>query len=122
MSRDLGELQRAMAELVRTGTTTSPDDYATRVQDSAGLEVLRECVAEWRELLVRRACPLTSAALDTRGELASTVRRLLRRQCPPFLHELALAFLDEARDSDPQLADVATFEAEMIRVYSGADR
>jgi hypothetical protein len=120
VSRNLADLQRAMAELVRTGKTTSRDDYAFRVQDSGGLEVLRECIAEWRELLVRRACPLTAAALEKRGELGGTVRNLLRHYCPPFLHDLALAFLDEVRNSDSELADVAAFEAEMIRVYSGA--
>lgn len=114
MSRDLAALQRAMAELVRTGGSAADDPYVAAVRESLGLAVLRECIAEWRELVLRRACPLTVARMEGRGAFAPSVRRLLKRECPPFLRDLALAFLaDAAADSD--LRDVADFEAEMIR-------
>ncbi|HEX6085908.1 MAG TPA: hypothetical protein VF266_15350 [Thermoanaerobaculia bacterium] len=119
MTRDLATLQREMAELIRGGAPPSGDAYLAGVQQSAELKVLRECIAEWRELVLRRACPLTVELLRARGTFEPAVRRLLRRACPPFRHELALAFLAEvAADADPRLAQVAAFEAEMIRLHN----
>jgi hypothetical protein len=46
MIRDLAALQRAMAELVRTGQSASADPYVASVRASRGLRVLRECIAE----------------------------------------------------------------------------
>lgn len=113
MTRDLAALQGAMAELVRTGRSSSSDPYVASVETSRGLRVLRDCIAEWRELILRRACPLTSASLESRGAFQPAVRRLLERECPAFLSELALAFLGEVQDEEP----VAAFEAEMIRAH-----
>ena len=110
MSRDLGALQRAMAELIRTGGSASGDPYVAAVRTSRGLHVLRDCIAEWRELVLRRACPLTTARLESRGAFGPAVRRLLERECPAFLRDLALAFLAEAAAEEP----VAAFEAKMI--------
>jgi hypothetical protein len=119
MIRDLTTLQRAMAELIRTGTRPSDDPYLAAVEQSTGLDVLRDCIAEWRELILGRACPLTVSLLQSRGELAPAVRRLLRRECPPFHHELALAFLEDvAADADPRLQRIAAFEAAMIRQHN----
>ncbi len=114
MSRDLAALQIAMAEVVRTGTSVSSDPYVEKVCSSHGLHVLRDCIAEWRELVLRRACPLTVARLESRGAFSPAVRRLLERECPAFLRELALAFLDDVAAEEP----VAAFEARMIREYS----
>lgn len=113
MSRDLAALQQSMAELVRTGGSSSGDPYVATVRTSPGLQVLRECIAEWRELVLRRACPLTTARLETTGAFAPAVRRLLERECPAFLRDLALAFLAGVA-ADPDLRDVADFEAAMI--------
>jgi hypothetical protein len=128
MTRDLPALQRAMAELVRSpssegnrSTTEDREDtntYVDIVRASPGLEVLRRCIVEWRLLLLRRACPLTAGALEGSGEFEDAVESLLERTCPPLLRELALEFLDEVRDRHPHAADVAGFEAEMIRAYS----
>ncbi len=114
MTRDLAALQTAMAELVRTGTSPSADPYVERVRASRGLRVLRDCIAEWRELVLRRACPLTSASLESRGAFSPAVRRLLKRECPQFLSDLALAFLDEVQAEEP----AAEFEARMIREHN----
>lgn len=54
MKRDLAALQSAMAELIRTGASRSADPYVVAVRDSRGLRVLRECIAEWREVVLRR--------------------------------------------------------------------
>jgi hypothetical protein len=111
VTRDLGALQTAMAELVRTGSSASGDPYVTTVRDSRGLRVLRECIAEWRELVLRRACPLTTAQLESRDAFSPAVRRLLERECPAFLRDLALAFLDDVRHEAP----IAEVEARLIR-------
>ena len=131
MTRDLAALQRAMAELVlsvssvssvvdrfTTEDTEGTEDYVEIVRRSNGLEVLRRCIVEWRLLLLRRACPLTAGALESSGEFEEAVESLLQRTRPPFLRELALDFLDEVRDRHPHVADLAGFEAEMIREYS----
>ncbi len=110
MNRDLGALQRAMAELIRTGASGSANAYVAVVRKSDGLRVLRDCIAEWRALVLRRACPLTAARLESRGAFEPAVRRLLERECPQFLRELALAFLAEVADEEP----VAKVEARMI--------
>ena len=111
MSRDLAALQSAMAELVRTGDSASADPYVAMVRSSRGLRVLRNCIAEWRELVLRRACPLTTERLESRDAFRPAVRRLLERECPAFLSELALAFLEDVGDEEP----IAAFEARMIR-------
>jgi hypothetical protein len=118
MSRDLAAMQQAMAELIRTGDSTSDDAYVAAVRSSAGLRILRECIAEWRELVLRRACPLTTARLRSRGTFEAAVRRLLERECPPFLRDLALTFLEDVAAAEPELRAVAEFEARMIRASS----
>jgi hypothetical protein len=137
MTRDLAALQRAMAELVLSASSVSSvasvssvvdrfttedtedaESYIDSVRGSTGLEVLRRCIVEWRLLLLRRACPLTAGALESTGQFEEAVECLLERTRPPFLRELALDFLDEVRERHPHVADVAGFEAEMIREYS----
>ena len=114
MSRDLAATQRAMAELIRTGNSTSDDAYVATVRASTGLHVLRDCIAEWRELVLRRACPLTTARLRSRGTFEAAVRRLLERECPAYLQDLALTFLEDVAAEEPELKAVAEFEARMI--------
>ena len=110
----LAETQRALAELIRTGRSSSEDPYVATVRQSTGLHVLRDCIAEWRELVLRRACPLTAARLRSRGTFEAAVRRVLERECPAFLQDLALAFLEDVAKEEPELKGIAEFEAKMI--------
>jgi hypothetical protein len=121
MSRDLAALQLELAALIRTGRTTSSDPYVQETARSTGLAVLRDCITEWRELVLRQAAPLTASVLDRKGELRDAVRELLERECPPFTEDLALAFLDQVRERcNPFLGTIAEFEAAMIRSHHGA--
>jgi hypothetical protein len=115
MTRDLKSLQRHLAELVRHGACASEDEWLTSVAQSTGLLVVRECVAAWRELILRRTCPLTSARLEARGEFRAAVARLLRREGPMYFRDLALAFLtDAATHDDPAVSDAAMYERDEI--------
>jgi len=103
-----------MAELIRTGDSTSNDAFVATVRASTGLHVLRDCIAEWRELVLRRACPLTTARLRSRGTFEAAVRRLLERECPAYLQDLALRFLEDVAATEPELRGIAEFESKMI--------
>ena len=59
--------------------------------------------------------PLTTTRLRSRGTFETAVRRLLERECPPFLRDLALTFLEDVAAAEPELRAVAEFEARMIR-------
>jgi len=122
MTRDLAELQRNLTELVRTGACASDDAWLADVARSTGLLVVRECVAAWRELILRRTCPQTAARLEARGEFRAAVARLLRRECPMYFRELALAFLAEAvAHDDPVVAEAAAYErGEIVRAVLAA--
>ncbi len=121
MSRELKTMQRALAELIRTGRASSDDPYVRQVAASTGLAVTRDCIAAWRELLIRDACPLTARLLERRGELSAAIRELLADECPPYIEYLALAFLRRRfNDRDHLVAAVAQFEAAMIESHRGA--
>ena len=115
MTRNLEILQRHLADLVRSGACASDDAWLANVAQSTGLLVVRECVAAWRELILRRACPLTAARLEARGEFRPAVARLLRRECPMYFRDLALAFLgDASTHADPAVSDAALYERDQI--------
>lgn len=120
MSVDLAALQRGLADVLRGGDPPADDAYVHEVAQSQGVVVVREILRSWRELMIRRACPMTVVLLQQRDLFQDALSVFLRHGSPPSIDEIALVFLDLAADSaDPLLAAVAQFERAMIRTCHG---
>ena len=112
---ELAALQRGLASLIR-GEGPPDDVYLRAVAESPRLRIVRDVIAAWRDLLLRRAAPLTTRVLDERGRLGDALARIACRPESPFVEDLAASFLaDYEGDDDPLVAEVARFEREMIR-------
>ncbi len=119
---NLARLQRDLAAMIRGEAVASPDAYIASVAASPGLEATREIIASWRELLLRRACPLTVALLEQRGRLSSAFADLGGRHLSAYIEAAACAFLDRfLDDGDALLASVAQFERAVIGARQGSD-
>lgn len=111
---DLASLQRGLASLIR-GEAVPDDPYLRDVAGSPRLRIVREVIAAWRDLLLRRAAPLTTRVLEERGRLDDALARIASRPESPFIEDLAVSFLaDYEADDDPLVAEIARFEHEMI--------
>jgi hypothetical protein len=127
MVMELVYLQRAMAHLVRVGMVAAcpaePEfaQYLHAVSRSTGLKVMREVVREWRYLLLRQGCPLTSGALLGIGCFESSVEQFMAEQpLHPLAQHLAADFMTwvgHRRDDD--IASIASFEQALIAVRRG---
>ena len=119
---NLAHLQRDLAALIRGETIDAGDGYVASAAASTGLEVTREIIASWRELLLRRACPLTFALLVQRGRLDVALRELAARHLSSYVEAAACTFLAAfAGDADPLVAAVARFESAVIETRHGSD-
>ena len=117
---NLPRLQRELAALIRGEEVAGEDDYTASVAGSCGLQVTREVIASWRELLLGRACLLTIALLEQRGRLTAAMRDLAGRHLPAYTEAAACSFLDQfANDADALVAAVARFELAAIEARYG---
>jgi hypothetical protein len=122
VSLQLRELQHQLLHLVRSGQTDSDDAYVEQVAGSEGLEAVREIAASWNRFSMGRLCPLTCRLLDQRGELESAIAQLSATDLfSASIEDLATVFLAQCSDhqSAPVVADVARFEAAVLRLYAG---
>ena len=120
MSVDLAALQRGLANVLRGSAPPPGDAYVAEVAESQGIVVVREILRSWRELLLRRACPMTVVLLDQRDLFQDALSVFLTQGSPPSIDEMALVFLDiSAESADPLLSAVAQFERAMIRTCHG---
>ena len=120
MSVDLAAMQRGLADVLRGGDPPAGDAYVSAVAESHGITVVREILRSWREVMIRRACPMTVVLLQQRDLFQDALSVFLRHGSPPSIDEIALVFLDLAAGSaDPLLAAVAQFERAMIRTCHG---
>lgn len=111
---ELASLQRGLASLIR-GESAPDDAYLRDVASSPRLRIVREVIASWRELLLRRSAPLTTRVLEERGRLGDALSRIACRPESPFMEDLATSFLaDYEEDTDELVAHIARFEREMI--------
>jgi hypothetical protein len=117
----LAVIQRGLAEVIRTGATTSGDEYVRSVVGSDRVDLLREIVLWWRTFGVQRACPLTSRLLLRQDRLDGVVAQFVAdHSISPYIEDLAQTFVDSLRqDDDSLVAAVASFEAAIIRVKRG---
>lgn len=117
---NLARMQRELAALIRGEAVSGADDYTAAAASSVGLEMTRQIIASWRELLLRRSCLLTVALLEQRGRLAGALGDLAFRHLPAYGEAAACAFLDQfANDDDALVAAVARFELAAIDVRYG---
>ena len=120
-------LQRAMAHLVRVDMVAAcpaePDfaRYLHTVSRSTGLKVMREVIREWRYLLLRQGCPLTTGALAGADCFESSVEQYMSEQgLDPLAQNLAARFMTwVANRRDDDIASVARFEHALIDVRRG---
>jgi hypothetical protein len=124
---DLAAHQRALLELIESGTSRAPsgdrDDYIDDVAASKGLRVIRDIVVSWEAYDVRRSCPLTAIALSRRGRFEEAVRKVSFGDSSAFLESRATLFLDEvARDGDAVIGAIAQFERALMAVRHGDTR
>lgn len=123
----LESLQRSLAQLVRTGTVTERPaepvtaDYLQVVAGATGLRVMREVVHEWRLLLLRQGCPLTTGALIGEGAFVAAVGQFMREESlDPLAQSLASGFLVwAAKRRDDDIGSLAQFEHALIAVRRG---
>ncbi|HEY0143356.1 MAG TPA: hypothetical protein VGF48_20860 [Thermoanaerobaculia bacterium] len=112
---ELASLQRGLASLIRGERPGTEDCYLREVAGSPRLNIVRDVIASWRDLLLRRAAPLTTRVLDERGRLGDALARIACRPESPFVEDLAMSFLaDYEADDDSLVAEIARFEREMI--------
>ena len=124
----LKQLQQSMAQLVRAGSVIADaadpafEGYLQTVRVSAGLKVMREVVRDWRHLLLRQGCPLTTGALLGAGCFAQSIDRYMAAQVlDPLAQGLATQFMAwVAANRDDDIASVARFEQALINVRRGA--
>lgn len=127
MALDLQSLQRSLAQLVRNGRYTENwagptiAAYLSTVASSTGLRVMRQIASDWRQLLLRRACPLTSGALLAEGLFVTTIEQfVLEVPIPPLVQELSARFLERVADSRrDSTGSLARFEKALIAVRRG---
>ena len=117
----LAFVQRGLREVIRTGATTTDDEYLRSVAGSDQVELLREIVLWWRTFGVQRGCPLTSRLLNRQARLEEVVSRFVRdNSISPYVEDLAASFVTAVQaDEDPLVAAVASFEAALIRAKRG---
>ena len=118
----LDELQRQLAAAIRGEANGGPGDYVASVEESPGLIATREIIAAWRDLLLRRGCPLTVALLEQRGRLTAAFAELAHRHLSAYIEVASCEFLRRfERDADPLVAAVACFERAVIEARQGKE-
>lgn len=123
----LAEMQLALRDVLRkSGPRPSSDDpelstYLREVTTSGRVEILTQIMQSWRLYDVKRACPLTAAALQARGSWESTLEQFNAESHSPFVEQLASRFLDIASEHmDPLIASVARFERAYLAALRGS--
>jgi hypothetical protein len=123
---DLASQQRALLELVETGSlpaASADDPYLREVANSHGLRVVREIVARWETFDIRRSCPLTAAALDRSGRFDELVHASSFGDGGAFVESRSRLFLEEvARRESGVVGSVARFELALALVRRGDSR
>ncbi len=115
MSFDLAALQGQLASLVRGRRPNDAGDYIHTVSTSVGMEVMREIIVSWRDLILRRTCPLTAALLDHHGRLKGAIASLCTRPMPAYIDSMAAEFVAGfIDDADPLIAAAAQFEQAVL--------
>jgi len=120
---DLASHQRALLELIETGSLPSEaaeDPYLRKVAASQGLHVVREIVARWETFDIRRSCPLTAAALDRSGRFDELLAASSFASGGAFVESRSRLFLEEvARRENGVAGSVARFELALTLVRRG---
>ena len=121
MRVDLLKLQRDLAALTLGQLPDDAGAYIRSVADSEGMRVTRAIIASWRELMIRRLCPLTASLLNRTGRLQAELDALSSTRASAWLEELAIKFLDRfADDHDRIVAASSSFERAAIMARQGA--
>jgi hypothetical protein len=120
MSFDLATLQSQLASLVRGRRPDDAGHYIHAVSTSVGMEVMREIIASWRDLMLRRSCPLTAALLAHHGRLKGAIASLGARPMPAYIDSMAAEFVAGfVDDADPLVAAAAQFEHAVLLARQG---
>jgi hypothetical protein len=120
VSLDLLKLQRDLASLVFGRVPDDPDAYIRRVASSVGMEATRTIIASWRELMIRRLCPLTVSLLNRDGRLSEELEKLASISSTAWVDDLAVAFLSRlSADRDLLVAVASRFERGAIMASQG---
>ena len=118
---DLAKRQRGLASLVVGRLPADSDAYLDEVACSRGLNVMRSIIASWRELMVRRLCPLTVTLLKRSERLTAELDAIAPTASSAWVDEVAVIFLSRlTADRDPLVAAAATFERAAILTRQGA--
>ncbi|MFI6154696.1 hypothetical protein ACIBCA_18635 [Kitasatospora sp. NPDC051170] len=121
---NLAGLQDGLLTLLKSREQEPRHDhpYFRHLESSGRLPVLREISAWWRGLAIEETCVLTAALLKKRGTFADEAARFADRpDATPYHQRQAAVFLDAmGREGDPLLAAVATFEAALLAIGTGA--
>jgi hypothetical protein len=120
---DLAAHQRALLQLIESGSlpaAEADDPYLREVAGSAGLRVVREIVARWEAFDIRRACPLTAAALDHEGRFDELIGAVPFGSSSAFAESRSALFLEEVATREGGLVGrIARFELALLAVRRG---
>ena len=117
--RDLLRLLQGADAAAVPGAATDP--YLASVAGTEALGIVQEIGLWWREYSIEQWCRLTSALLKQRGTFSETVATFsVMEGLSRFIEEVGTRFMDAmGAHPDPLVANVARFEAAIIRAAQG---
>jgi hypothetical protein len=119
---ELAALQKELRSLIKGRASQGPssDPYIRAVAQSPHLQIVREIALYWLAYSVEKTCPLTCNALKRRGNFDETIGAFIEHEVPPFIEDLASAFLvEQSGHLEPLVASVAQFERAILNVKRG---
>jgi len=119
----LAEYQKAMLSLIK-GRPTPPvrDRHMAELEQSRGLELLREIAVWWRGFAVESTCPWTARLLKRLGNFETAVTEFYREQnVSPYVARAGEQFLFQmSAHPEPLVNAMARLELALMRVKQGS--
>jgi len=119
----LAEYQKAMLSLIK-GRPTPPvrDRHMAELEQSRGLELLREIAVWWRGFAVESTCPWTARLLKRLGNFETAVTEFYREQnVSPYVARAGEQFLFQmSAHPEPLVNAMARLELALMSVKQGS--
>jgi hypothetical protein len=119
----LAEYQKAMLSLIKARPTAPARDlHMAELEQSRGLELLREIAVWWRGFAVESTCPWTARLLKRLGNFETAVTEFYRGQnVSPYVTRAGEQFLFQmSAHPEPLVHAMARLELALMRVKQGS--
>jgi len=119
----LAEYQKGMLSLIKARPTPPARDlHMTELEQSRGLELLREIAVWWRGFAVESTCPWTARLLKRLGNFETAVTEFYRGQnVSPYVTRAGEQFLFQmSAHPEPLVHAMARLELALMRVKQGS--